>query len=80
MFSLWNFAEHVWRGGDTNSTLLQSWNRFIAEVAAYLFLRSRGRVVQIYQHYVLKMGASHLSPTAMMDSWGSEQAGYSLLH
>lgn len=48
-------------------TVPQSWNRFIAEGAAYLLLHSRGRVVQIYQRYVLKMGASHPSPPAMMD-------------
>lgn len=63
MFSLWYFLEHAWKKvktkKQTNSTLLQSWNRIVAEVAAYLFC-SRGRVVQIYQHCVLKMGASQL--------------------
>lgn len=60
--------------------LLQRYNVFIAEGAAYLLLHSQGCVVQIYQRYVLKMGASRPSPPGMMDRWGSEQAGYSLSH
>lgn len=53
--------------GKKKHTRFQKWNTFIAEGAAYLLLDSGGHVVQIHQHGVLKMGASHPSTPTMMD-------------